>query len=66
MLVPSKPMSRSRISLGQLQVALATLIYLTANLFLGNIHACAESLADKPARPNIVLILADDKYAEAG
>jgi len=67
MLVPSKPMSRSQISLSQLPVALATLIYLTANLCLGNIHACADSLVDKQVRPNVVLILADDLgYSDLG
>jgi len=40
---------------------LATLIIVTANLSQGICHVFADNLADKPCRPNIVLILTDDQ-----
>jgi len=46
--------------LGQLLHAFTTLIIVAASHSLGICHIFADNLADKPCRPNIVLILADD------
>jgi len=41
------------------------LIIATGNLSLGTCHVVADSAATPERRPNIVLILADDKYDSA-
>jgi hypothetical protein len=52
--------------LGHLLHRIATLIIVALSLSHSICHVIAEDLADKPCRPNIVLILADDKYDASG